>query len=356
MKELGLFGLSKRLKDLSESGDPLEKLKEIVNFELFRDELEKGLNFSEGLKGGRPACDADLIFKILILQTLYNLSDEQIEYQIQDRLSFMRFLDLHLSDKVPDAKTNWLYRERFSKNGLIDHVFSKFGEMLVNQGYLAMGGQIVDASIVQAPRQRMTREEKAQIKKGEIPTDWQAKPHKLAQKDRDARWIVKYTKAKDDNKNSVDLAIPSFGYKNHISIDRRFGFIRKTEITAANAYDGHFLTSLLDLENTSRDVYGDTAYSTEDNLNYLENHGFCSKLHRKKPKRKPMPLLLKKGNTTKSKIRAHVEHVFAVQKEQMNLFVRTIGLKRAKVKIGLANITYNIKRLIFFEKRKLTTG
>jgi len=354
MKQLGLFGLSKRLQDLSE--DPLEKLKEIINFELFRDELEKGLNFSEGLKGGRPSCDAVLIFKILILQTLYNLSDDQIEYQIQDRLSFMRFLDLHLSDKVPDAKTIWLYRERFSKNGLIDQVFSKFGEMLVNQGYLAMGGQIIDASIVQAPRQRMTKEEKVQIKKGEIPTDWQAKPHKLAQKDRDARWMVKYTKAKDDNKNSVDLAIPSFGYKNHISIDRRFGFIRRTEITAANAYDGHLLPNLLDKENTSRDVYGDTAYSNENNLNYLKSRGFCSKLHRKKPKNKPMPIPLKKGNTTKSKIRAHVEHVFAVQKEQMHLFVRTIGLKRAKVKIGLANITYNIKRLIFFEKRKLTTG
>ena len=268
-------------------------------------------------------------------------------------------LDLHLSDKVPHAKTIWLYRERFSKNGLIDRLFSKFGDMLVNQGYLAMGGQIVDASIVQAPRQRMTKEEekeKEQIKKGGIPTDWHAKPHKLAQKDRDARWIVKYTKAKDDNKNSVDLAIPSFGYKNHISIDRRFGFIRKTEITAANAYDGHFLVSLLDLKNTSRDVYGDTAYSTEDNLNYLESHGFCSKLHRKKPKKKPMPLPLKKGNTTKSRSRAHVEHTFAVQKEQMNLFVRTIGLKRVKVKIGLANLTCNIKRLIFFEKRKLATG
>ncbi|NBT85117.1 MAG: IS4/IS5 family transposase, partial [Alphaproteobacteria bacterium] len=181
-------------------------------------------------------------------------------------------------------------------------------------------------------------------------------PHKLAQKDRDARWMVKYTKAKDDNKNSVDLAIPSFGYKNHISIDRRFGFIRRTEITAANAYDGHLLPNLLDKENTSRDVYGDTAYSNENNLNYLKSRGFCSKLHRKKPKNKPMPIPLKKGNTTKSKIRAHVEHVFAVQKEQMHLFVRTIGLKRAKVKIGLANITYNIKRLIFFEKRKLTTG
>jgi transposase, IS5 family len=308
MKQLGLFGLSKSLKDLSEKGDPLEKLKEIVNFELFRDELERGLNLSEGLKGGRPPHDAVLIFKILILQTLYNLSDDQIEYQIQDRLSFMRFLGLHLSDKVPDAKTIWLYRERFSKNGLIDRLFSRFGEILVNQGYLAMGEQIVDASIVQAPRQRMTKEEKEQIKKGEIPTDC------------------------------------------------RFSFIRKSEVTAANAYDGHLLASLLDLENTSRDVYGDTAYSTEDNLNYLGSHGFCSKLHRKKPKKKPMPIPLKRSNTTKSEIRAHGEHVFAVQKQQMGLFVRIIGLKRAKVKIGLANITYNIKRFIFFEKRKLAAG
>ena len=117
MKQLGLFGLSKRLKDLSENGDPLEKLSQIVDFEQFRSELETGLNFSERLKGGRPPHDAVVVFKILVLQTLYNLSDDQIEYQIQDRLSFMRFLGLHLSDKVPDLKTIWLYRERFSKDG-----------------------------------------------------------------------------------------------------------------------------------------------------------------------------------------------------------------------------------------------
>lgn len=350
MKQLGLFGLSNRLKNLSDSGDPLEKLSKIINFELFRDELEKGLALSDGEKGGRPPHDAVLIFKILILQTLYNLSDDQIEYQIQDRLSFMRFLGLHLSDRVPDSKTIWLYRERFSKNGLMDHVFSKFGDILVNQGYLAMGGQIVDASIIQAPRQRMTKEEKEQVKKGEIPKDWQANPHKLAQKDREARWVVKYSKAKDDTK-SIDLAIPKFGYKNHIATDRRFGFIRKSEVTPANTFDGSLLPNILDRNNTCMDVYGDTAYNTEHNQTYLDNHGFRSKLHNKKPKRKPMPVLTKKGNTTKSRIRAHVEHVFAVQKDQMGLFIRTIGINRAKVKIGLANLTYNMKRFIFFENR-----
>ena len=226
----------------------------------------------------------------------------------------------------------------------------------MNQGYLAMGGQIVDASIVQAPRQRMTREEKAQIKKGEIPTDWQAKPHKLAQKDRDARWIVKYTKAKNETKGAVNLAIPFFGYKNHLSTDRWFGFIRKSEVTSANVFDGHILPNLLDSANTCRDVYGDTAYKTEENQTHLEKRGFRFKLHCKKPKRKPMRILIKRGKTTKSRIRAHVEHVFAVEKEQMGLFVRTIGLKRAKVKIGLANLTYNMKRLVFWEQRRLSMG
>jgi transposase, IS5 family len=356
MKQLGLFGLSQRLKDLSESGDPLEKLNQIVDFEQFRSELEMGLNFSERLKGGRPPHDAVVVFKILILQTLYNLSDDQIEYQIRDRLSFMRFLGFHLSDKVPDSKTIWLYRERFCQDGLIDRLFSKFGDILVNQGYLAMGGQIVDASIIQAPRQRMTKAEKEQVKKGEIPKDWQAKPNQLAQKDLDARWMVKYTKAKDDTKGAVDLSLPFFGYKNHLSTDRRFGFIRKSKVTAANIFDGHILPDLLDSANTCLDVYGDTAYNTEENLTHLEKRGFRSKLHCKKPKRKPMPTLIKRGNTTKSRIRSHVEHVFAVQKEQMGLFVRTIGLKRAKVKIGLANLTYNMKRLIFWEQRKLLIG
>jgi len=355
MKQLGLFGLSNRLKNLSESGDPLERLNQIVNFELFRDELEKGLAFSDGSKGGRPAFDAVLIFKILILQTLYTLSDDQIEYQIQDRLSFMRFLGLHLSDKVPDSKTLWLYRERFSKNGLMDRLFYKFDQILKEQGYLAMGGQIVDASIIQAPRQRMTKEEKEQVKQGEIPKDWQTKPHKLAQKDRDARWVVKYSKTKD-KKKGVDLAIPMFGYKNHISTDCRFGFIRKSDVTAANAFDGSLLPNILDKDNTCMDVYGDTAYNTQDNQTHINNNGFRSKLHCKKPKRKPMPVHIKRSNTTRSRIRAHVEHVFAVQKEHMRLFIRTIGLKRAKVKIGLANLTYNMKRFIFFETRKASMG
>jgi IS5 family transposase len=226
MSQFGLFDFSDRLVALSAFGDPLERLSQVVDFEIFRPSLESDFNFSDGSQGGRPPYDAVLIFKVLILQSLYSLSDDQTEYQIKDRLSFMRFLGLDLCQNVPGAKTIWLYRERLKKKDLMDRLFSLFGQMLRERGYLAMSGQIVDASLIQAPRQRMTKEEKTQVKAGKIPEDWKAHPAKLAQKDQDARWVVKYTKAKGEGK-ALDLAIPFFGYKNHVSIDRRYGFIRK---------------------------------------------------------------------------------------------------------------------------------
>ena len=355
MSQFGLFDLSDRLLALSRFGDPLERLVKVVDFEMFRPTLASGFHFSRDPHGGRPPYDAVLIFKVLILQSLYNLSDDQTEYQIKDRLSFMRFLGLDLCQSVPDAKTIWLYRERLKKKGLMDRLFSLFDQMLREKGYLAMSGQIVDASLIQAPRQRMTKEEKTQVKAGKIPEDWKAHPAKLAQKDQDARWVVKYTKAKGEGK-ALDLAIPFFGYKNHVSIDRRYGFIRKYQTTDARFYDGHVLLPLLDKNNTSSSVWGDTAYRNQTNEKLLVENGFRSQLHRKKPKKKPMPLRTQCANGKKSKIRAHVEHVFAVQKERMRLFIRTIGLERARIKITLANLTYNLQRLSFWEKRAAPTG
>lgn len=357
MIQPGLFDMQNRYESLSKFGDPLEKLKEVVDFEVFCSEIEAGLDFSDGSKGGRPPYDAVLIFKILVLQTLYSLSDDQTEYQIKDRLSFMRFLDLELCQKVPDAKTIWLYRERLSEKGIMEKLFAAFDKALKDRGYLAMSGQIVDASIVSAPRQRMTKDEKEKIKQGEIPEDWKENSSKLAQKDRDARWVVKYRKAKDkDDDKLLDLATPYFGYKNHISMDKRYGFIRKFQATDASQYDGKLLACLLDKENTASDVWGDTAYRSEENEQLLRENGFVSKLHRKKPKGKSMPQQTLRANGKKSQVRAKVEHIFAFQKEKMGLFIRTIGLERAHVKIGLANIVYNMKRLIFWDQRLAFTG
>jgi transposase, IS5 family len=135
---------------------------------------------------------------VLVLQTLYTLSDDQAEYQLKDRLSFMRFIGLALHDPVPDAKTIWGFREaltraRIARRPAIEVLFERFDAALATAGFLAMSGQIIDASIVATPKQRNTDGEKRDIKEGRIPPAWADKPAKPRQKDRDARWTVKYT-------------------------------------------------------------------------------------------------------------------------------------------------------------------
>lgn len=156
----GFFDLDERYERLSAVGDPLEKLNSIIPWPVFEKPLAKALKRSDGSKGGRPPFPAVLMFKILVLQALYNLSDDQAEFVIQDRLSFMRFLGLGLSAKVPDAKTIWPFRESLVRAGAIDNLFARFDKHLSRSGYLAKGGQIVDATLIQAPRQHNSQEEK----------------------------------------------------------------------------------------------------------------------------------------------------------------------------------------------------
>ena len=228
----GFFDLEERLARLSAKGDELERLGAVVDFGLFRPELERAVPRADRAKGGRPPFDHVVMFKVLILQTQNNLSDERTEFYLRDRLSWMRFLGLGLGDPVPDANTIWTFREALTKARAIEPLFALFDQALRAAGYLAMSGQLVDATIVSAPKQRNSKAEKQALKEGRIPDGWAEKPAKLRQKDRDARWTVKYTKAKpreDGSLPAVDLAIPLFGYQNHISIDRGFGFIRKME-------------------------------------------------------------------------------------------------------------------------------
>jgi len=123
--------------------------------------------FERKSAAGRKPWDAVVIFKALVMQALYNLSHEQMECQLRDRLSFMRFLGLGIEDRVPDATTLWLYREALARAGMIEQLFADVDAHLREEGYLAMGGQIIDASIVAAPKQRNSREDNEAIKAGE---------------------------------------------------------------------------------------------------------------------------------------------------------------------------------------------
>jgi transposase len=350
----GFFDVDERLKRLSNLGDHLEAFAAAVDFEMFRADLLGALGYSDGAQGGRPPFDPVMMFKILVIAAMDNLSDERAEFLINDRMSFMRFLGLSLADRVPDARTIWLFREKLTKAGAIEPLFGRFDAALRASGFIAMSGQIVDATLVAAPRQRNSQEEKQTIKEGRIPEDWQANHAKLRQKDRDARWTVKFTKAKvkeDGSKPPCDIAIPVFGYQNHIAIDRGFGFIRKWSATDAAAYEGARLREgLLDKTNTASSVWADTAYRSTANETFMGKNGFVSRVHRKKPKGRPTPDAVRRANAEKSKVRSRVEHVFAEQKDRMGLFIRTIGIARARVKIGMANLVYNFKRLIFLQR------
>jgi transposase len=167
--QAGFWDIDERYARLSEAGDPLEKLNAVVPWEVFRKPLAKALKRTDGAKGGRPPYDPVMMFKVLVLQALYSLSDDHAEFQIQDRLSFMRFLGLGLGDHVPDAKTIWLFREHLVRAGAVENLFARFDKRLAKAGYLAMGGQIVDATVVAAPKQRNTDDEKADISAARFP-------------------------------------------------------------------------------------------------------------------------------------------------------------------------------------------
>jgi len=361
MKQRRLFGIEDQLRRLSDLGDQLELLGSVVDFEAFRSDLVIALRRSDRGRGGRPPYDPVMMFKILVIQSLNDLSDERTEYLINDRLSFMRFLGLELGDRVPDARTIWLYRDLLTREKAIDRLFSRLDTMIVDQGFLAMGGQIVDATIVSAPKQRMNEVEKADVKAGKSAADiWPDRPAKARQKDTSARWSIKYSKAKpkveggEVPKGHVDIAIPSFGYKNHIVTDRHHGFIRAFDVTSAAAHDGAVLRRIVGTGNTSGKVWADSAYRSNKNEAWLEARGLTSCIHRRKPKGKAMPAHIRRGNNSRSKVRAFVEHVFADQKNRIGLFVRSIGIDRARTRIGLVNMAYNMRRLIYWQR--LVTG
>src|SRR3954453_1190485 len=179
-RQPGFFDVDERLHRLSARGDQLDAFAAAVDFELFRPALDAALAYADGTKGGRPPLDPVMMFKVLVIQAANTLSDERAKYLINDRLSFMRFLNLSLGDRVPDARTIWLFRERLTRAEIdrrpaVEVLFARFDAALRTAGYIAMSGQIVDATLVAAPRQRNTDEEKAEIKAGRIPAAWEAK-------------------------------------------------------------------------------------------------------------------------------------------------------------------------------------
>lgn len=327
----GMFDLQGRLLKIDSNGDFLVLLDRLVPWESFRPTLNVLRNKPRKSAAGAKGYDVVMMFKVLVLQSMYNLSDAATEAQVLDRLSFMRFLGITIADKVPDEKTIWAFREQLKEHGLVDRLFAEFETYLRMTGFEARRGQIVDATIVAAPKQRNTREENETIKDGETPEEWSEPVRR--QKDVDARWTQK------NGENH-------FGYKNHVQVDVENKFIRDYEVTPANTHDSQVFEELLDPDNTSADVYADSAYRSKQSADQLKALGYRNHTMRKAVRNRKLTEREQQGNRTRARIRCRVEHVFGVQISRVwKPLLRCVGIARATVKIGLRNIAYNFGRL-----------
>lgn len=342
---LSLFDEHFLLEKLIKLGNPLQKLNNFINWNIFEEPIKKAFENEQRdySKGGRPPYAKLLLFKALIIQSLYNLSDEQLEYQILDRVSFKHFLGLKISDKIPDSRTFWSFREELIKKDIILKLFNIFNDTLDEIGVFANEGKMIDASFVDAPRQRNNREENKHIKEeGTAPDEWKDNPHKIAQKDTDARWTKK--------NNTI-----YFGYKNHIKADIKTKIIKDFVVTDASVHDSQTIDDLITEKDEGQEIYADSAYTGEKQELIYKDKKVIPKIIEKAYRNKPLTEKQKADNKEKSKIRVRVEHIFGFVENSMNgSFIRTIGLARAKAKIGLMNLTYNISRCVQLKIKTIT--
>ena len=338
MGQIGLFDVENKLTELSAMGDPLEKLNKVMNWNRFKPVIDKAFRKERKSNAGRPPYDYILMFKILVLQSMYNLSDEQAQFQILDRHTFKRFLGLRDEMNIPDQKTIWLFRETLTQHGVIRNLFDMFDRYLIKAGYAAKKGQIVDATFVETPRQRNTRDENETIKKGDTPDDWKENPSKLQQKDLDARWTKKHNET-------------HYGYKNHLNVDVKNKLIRDYEVTPADVHDSQMLSDLFDPDNTGKVLWADSAYQSEETNSKLKKRKIKNNVNRKGFRNHPLSIFQQSMNRKRSSVRARIEHVNARLDCMIGRWIHCIGRLRAATKIGLTNLVYNMTRYAYLEAR-----
>jgi IS5 family transposase len=330
---IGLFDKDENSEKLSKLGNPLEKLHKVIDFEMFRSILEANmLNHEKKSNAGQKPYDVVMMFKIILLKRFYNLSDEQAEYQINDRLSFKEFLGLKSGDKVPDSRTIWLFQENLIQKNLEEKLFALFHKFLDDLGLFVNEGKIVDASFVEVPRQRNKKEENAKIKAGEGDELWNDQPRKKSQKDIDARWT-----AKGGEKFC--------GYKDHTKTDTKSKLIDTYEVTSAEVHDSQPLEKLLRETDKGQNLHADSAYFGEPIDNMLKEKEIIPQIMERATRGNPLTDEQKQSNHIKSQVRCLCEHVFGFVTNSMNdFYIKSIGFLRAKGVIGLINLLYNMCR------------
>lgn len=329
----GLFSAIEHEQAVARKTTGILKLREIIPWESFRPLLEEltGYATRDWSKGGKPPFDPVLMFKVLVLQKFHGLSDDATEEQIFDRTSFKNFLGLRIGDGIPDAKTLWDFKQRIEADGREGgrRLFEAFGAHLEGQSLIAREGSIVDASFIEAPRQRNDRDQNQRIKQGERPAEFDENPAVGRQKDSDARWTMKNHEA-------------HYGWKNHVKADLKTKLILRAQTTPAHVHDSQVFKDLLDEKD--RAVLADSAYHSQEHEAHLLQLNAQEYLLRKATRGHPLSAAEQKTNHTISRMRVRVEHIFARMAQMGADLCRSIGLKRATQHNHLSNLTYNMDR------------
>jgi IS5 family transposase len=326
----GLFDGHYRLEQLRQMGDPLAALNAVMDWTIFTPVLARIPRAEPKGPGGRPAYHPLTLFKILVLQSLYGLSDEQAQFQTLDRRSFQNFLGLTAADPVPDQNTIREFREQLTRAELFSELFAAFHARLTRQGFITRKGQIIDASFVEVPRQRNRREENAAIKRGEVPAGWAADAKRLAHKDVDARWTKK-------NQQTY------YGYKDHLVADLESKLIVRGEVTAASEHDSQALGPLT--RGGDPATWADSANGGAPCEKIFAVKEIVAHVCEKGVRGRPLTPKQKRSNRTKSRRRARVEHIFGFKTGSMGaMFQRVIGFARNRAGIIMTNLVYNLAR------------
>jgi len=330
--QFSFFNEPERMEKITKLGDPLEQLNRIVNWKIFEPVLEEAIPREKSEKGGRPPIENLLAFKTLVIKRLYNLSYDQTEFQINDRISFMRFLGLVIGDRIPDAKTIWHYENLLSKSEAGKALFDLFFAAIAERGYITRTGSIVDVSFIEAPRRKNTKEQREAMKKGETPEEWAdpEHPQKMMQRDTDATWTKKGNEA-------------HFGYKDNVKVDLESKFIVDYNVTTACTNDLKGSEELFDEHDNV--AYGDSAFAALELPEGVEN-----RISEKAQRGHPLTEEQKESNHQKAKLRCRVEHVFAGMVQMVGgTTLRCKNQVRATFNISMLNLLYNMRRLVSLE-------
>jgi IS5 family transposase len=333
MNLFDLFAHEHRAKRIDQK-DPLLALDELIDFKPLVEVVDKTAPRKQSEKGGRPAYPTEIMLRIIILKRLNNLSNDQMEFMLNDRMSFQRFTKLTHSPNIPDANTIWVFEERIGEK-TAKALFEAVERQITQHGYSARKGQIVDATLIPVPKQRIRSKEKEITDQKAMPIEWTA--HKRAQKDIDASWTTKHGKH-------------HFGYKLGVNVDVRCKVIRAIDLTTAKDHDINQLENLIDLNNTNKDFFADKGYASKEKEKMLSNKGLNPRIQHKKAKGKPLSKQLEKRNTTIARTRSRVEHIFGSIEQMGGKCIRVIGQQRANFVMTMMATVYNLKRFVFLQK------